>query len=220
MSEHFFLAIEGLDGSGKSDAAALLTQQLQGQLGAAAVLHSYEPHTPSAAGDYIRAVLTKQITISNRALALAFALNRLDHRERLIDPFLVGGGRVVLLDRYYLSSMVYQARDGMSAEAVWELNSAAPTPDLFVFLNASVAVCYQRMGMRGGERQLFEERLDDARAAYQRAIALLRGMGQRVATIDADGDQASIVAAIRAAMHDAALADNKLDLAEVFSTPA
>jgi thymidylate kinase len=93
MTESFFLVLEGMDGSGKSEISRRLTEKLSTSLGAEQVLHTYEPHNDSAAGEYIRDVLGKRITISARTLALAFALNRADHNERMIAPFLDGDSK-------------------------------------------------------------------------------------------------------------------------------
>src|SRR5579871_5521612 len=105
MNDHFFLVLEGLDGSGKSEISRRLAEQIGKQIGADRVLLTFEPHDPSAAGQYIRDVLAKRITISARTLALAFALNRADHNERMIAPFLHDGDhRVVICDRYVMRS--------------------------------------------------------------------------------------------------------------------
>ena len=70
MGNSFFLVLEGLDGSGKSEVARRLADILRASFGER-VKHTFEPHNPSAAGDFIRQVLAKQITVSSRTLALA-----------------------------------------------------------------------------------------------------------------------------------------------------
>ena len=46
MSEHFFLVLEGLDGSGKTEISRRLAALLSETLGADHVLLTYEPHNP------------------------------------------------------------------------------------------------------------------------------------------------------------------------------
>jgi dTMP kinase len=187
MQDSFFLVLEGLDGSGKSEITRRLAQMLAASLGAERVLATYEPHNDSAAGEYIRDVLGKRISVSPRTLALAFALNRADHNERMIAPFLAGSsGRVLLCDRYYHSSLVYQSTGGLSVNDVWELNHTARIPDLTLFLDASPETCYQRTGNRTGERELFEERFTETRARYFSVIEMLRGRGEQIEIIDAN----------------------------------
>ena len=71
-------------------------------------------------------------------LALAFALNRADHNERVITPFLDGGDQrvVILRDRYMMSSLVINSTGGLSIEDVMQLNAGAGPPDLTLFLDA------------------------------------------------------------------------------------
>lgn len=186
MSNSFFLVLEGLDGSGKTEVTRRLAGVLQESLSDRVML-TYEPHDPSAAGDFIRQVLAKQITVSSRTLALAYALNRADHNERVIAPFLDGGDeRVIVCDRYYLSSLVYNTSAELPIEKVMELNASARRPDLTLFLDASEETCYQRMGVRGGDRELFDDKLAEMRERYARAIEFLRARGDTILTINAD----------------------------------
>ena len=116
--DSFFLVIEGIDGAGKSSVASQLHDALS-QAHRNQVALTYEPHDPSAAGSTIRDALAKRIRVSPLALAYAFALNRIDHLDRLINPFLAAGGRrIVISDRYLLSSLVYQSVAGLSMEDV------------------------------------------------------------------------------------------------------
>lgn len=193
MTDSFFLVLEGLDGSGKSAISRRLADVLCGALGAERVLVTYEPHNESAAGEYIRDVLGKRITVSARTLALGFALNRADHNERMLAPFLDGGGagkpakRVLVCDRYYMSSLVYQSTGGLTIDDVMDLNQSARAPDLTLFLDASPETCYQRIGARQDHRELFEERLAERRDKYLAVIDYLRRRGEQIAFVDANG---------------------------------
>jgi len=184
---HFFLVLEGLDGSGKTEIARRLAALLSETLGADHVLLTYEPHNPSAAGEYIRDVLGKRITISARTQALAFALNRADHNERVITPFLSGDQRVIVCDRYVMSSLVYQSTGGLSVEDVMELNQSARSPDLTLFLDTRPEISEQRIGKRQDHRELFEDRFAETRAKYQQVIEYLRGRGEPIEIVDANG---------------------------------
>ncbi|MEM1216663.1 MAG: thymidylate kinase, partial [Bacteroidota bacterium] len=99
----FFLAIEGLDGSGKTTLAKQLALFLEFAL-QRPTLFTYQPHDDSCGGDYIRQVLTKQITVfTPEALLYGFAANRQDHGARVITPWLTERQGIVVCDRYYLS---------------------------------------------------------------------------------------------------------------------
>ncbi|MCZ2095638.1 MAG: hypothetical protein LC121_05090 [Anaerolineae bacterium] len=122
-------------------------------------------------------------------MALGFALNRADHSERMIAPFLNGGAagvparRVVICDRYYMSSLVYQSSGGLSIDDVMDLNKSAPPPDLTLFLDASPDTSYERISARQlklgfTDRELFEERLGETREKYLTVIDYLRKRGE------------------------------------------
>jgi len=189
-----FIVIEGLDGSGKTTASKLLETKLKKKF---KVKRSYEPHNDSCGGDYIRAVLTKKIKqFSHRTLALSFAANRLDHRDRLINPWLErAGNRALICDRYYLSSLVYQSKDGFGFKEVLRLNEQARKPDIIFFLNVSNEVCYQRMKDRNQAKELFEENLEEDRQKFFKAIQYLkRWHKDNIIEIDASGTPEETVA--------------------------
>ncbi|MFN8530024.1 MAG: dTMP kinase [Anaerolineae bacterium] len=192
----FFLVLEGLDGSGKSEVSRRLAATMKVVLGDR-VLWTYEPYNESAAGPFIRQVLAKDVQVQSRTLALAYALNRADHLDRVIYPFLSQATdaepRLIICDRYYLSSLVYQSVDGMSRNNVMDLNASARTPDLTVFLDASAETCYERQGTRGKKRELFDLNLNETREKYLRAITYLSARGEQVVTVDANADLLTVI---------------------------
>mgnify|MGYP001800734862 CR=1 FL=1 len=188
-NDSLFLVIEGLDGSGKTSVTRLLANHLQALTGKAVKL-TYEPHDASCGGLFIRQVLEKRISnFSHRTLALAFAANRMDHCDRDINPWLAAEPqRILLCDRYYLSSLVYQSTEDFSMAEVMRLNERARRPDLFFFMNVSNEVCYERMKIRNKPRELFERNLSETRDKYREAIAFLEAERQeRIIEIDANG---------------------------------
>ncbi|MEL6925701.1 MAG: dTMP kinase, partial [Bacteroidota bacterium] len=129
-NKSLFIAVEGLDGSGKSTISKMVVDQLNERF-PNRVQHSFEPHDASCGGQWIRDVLAKRIPdFSHEALALAFAANRKDHNDRVIGPWLEGGeGRILITDRYYLSSLVYQSTETIEMKEVMYLNRFARKPD-------------------------------------------------------------------------------------------
>lgn len=175
MKKSLFIVIEGLDGSGKTSASRRLRNILDESY-TDRIKSTYEPHDPSCGGIYIRQVLMKKITqFHPRVLALAFAANRLDHCEREILPLLnADEPHIVISDRYYLSSLVYQSAADFPFEKVMEINEKAIKPDIIFFLNVSNEVCYERMNIRNQPKELFENNLEETREKYLNAVNYLR----------------------------------------------
>ena len=188
-ADSLFIVIEGLDGAGKTSVARQLHATLS-RTHKSNVALTFEPHDPSAAGLYIRNALTKRIKASPLALALAFALNRADHNDRVIDGFLAGGRgrRILISDRYRLSSLVYQSTGGLSMEDIYHLNRWARPPDVTIFLKVSPHSCYTRLRNRPEDRELFEKNLTARAKKYRAGIKLLRGKGETVVEVAADAD--------------------------------
>jgi dTMP kinase len=190
MSEKsLFIVIEGLDGSGKTSVSRHLTKHLdvnnQGN-----VKLTFEPHDPSCSGLFIRQVLMKKITtFSPNILPLAFATNRLDHCEREINPWLDSqNGAIVICDRYYLSSLVYQSSEDFPFSSVFHLNKQARKPDVIFYLSVPDKVCYERMNIRNEARELFEVNLSETRQKFGQAISYLREHNNdNIIEIDASG---------------------------------
>jgi len=182
-----FIVIEGLDGAGKTTASILLEKKLKKKF---KVKRTYEPNNDMVGGEYIRSVLKKKIKqFSHRTLAYAFEANRLDHRDRLINPWLEReGNRAIICDRYYLSSLVYQSQPDFGFKEVLKLNQLARKPDVIFFLNVSNEVSYARMKGRNQAKELFEENLEQYRQNFLKGITYLRRWnGDNIVEIDASG---------------------------------
>lgn len=199
----FFLVIEGIDGCGKSSITRKLVRTMETNLGKNIKL-TFEPHDPSCSGLFIRQVLMKKIAnIPAWTLALAFAVNRADHCNREIQPFLEhdnGYNRIVICDRYYLSSLVYQSTPDIDFEEIMHLNSSAITPDLTIYLTASSDTCYERMSIRGDDKELFEVNLNETKQKYIEAIDFLISRGEKIITVEADGSMQETLSNIKEAI--------------------
>jgi dTMP kinase len=203
QKKSLFIVLEGLDGSGKTSVGQQLVAILDLD-NKGGIKSTYEPHNPSCAGVFIRQVLAKEIKVfSPKTLALAFAANRLDHCDREISPWLdTKSGRMIICDRYYLSSLVYQSSPDFPFEAVFDLNNQARKPDIIFFLNVSNQVCYERMKIRNQPEELFEANLSEDREKYFQAIAFLRAKNQdNIIEIDGNGTVEETAAQIITAIY-------------------
>lgn len=122
-----YICLEGIDGSGKSTQMELLMKWLD-ECGYE-ILRVFEP-TNSPTGNLIREMLQNpNATNENfqKALALLFAADRIILMEKIQKA--EDKGKIVLTDRCFYSSMVYQ--NGI--EWIKDINKFAKKPDI-VFL--------------------------------------------------------------------------------------
>lgn len=189
------MVIEGLDGAGTTTQAQRVADALlaRGQ----AVNLSCEP-TEGPIGTMIRQMISLEIgvgqgqekrAVGRETLALLFAADRLYHLEAIIEPALKRG-EVVISDRYYHSSLVYQGdvdgEDRVDYEWVRQLNSRARTPDLTIFLQADVELSLKRMAHRRSF-DIFESRqkLTRLQERYEEVMDFLTAEGQQILRLDA-----------------------------------
>lgn len=154
MSEGLFIVIEGIDGTGKSTQAQRLGDWFASQ-GREVVL-SREP----TAGPWGKKVRESAATgrLAPEEELQYFLNDRRQHVEELITPSLAAG-KVVILDRYYFSTMAYQGARGFDPAEIRRSNEAfAPVPDLLLIMDLDVDQALIRIGVRGDTANEFEKR--------------------------------------------------------------
>jgi dTMP kinase len=140
------IALEGIDGSGKSTIAEGLVVKLQ-EAGTSAIL-SREPGG-TAIGEHIREILLRQGSSSMLPTTemLLFAAARAQHVGELIRPAL-SEGLIIVTDRFADSSLAYQwgARglERRVVEMATELATAGLKPDLKILLDLPVETALLR----------------------------------------------------------------------------
>lgn len=140
-----FIALEGVDGCGKSTQAALLATALRHA--GHTVVETREPGGTTL-GEAVRGiVLGSGGDMSPVAEALLFAASRAQHVAQVIRPALTDGAWVVC-DRFVDSSLAYQgAARGLGIDAVWAINAPAVDgclPDLAIVLDVPPAIADTR----------------------------------------------------------------------------
>lgn len=162
------VAIEGIDGAGKTTLAASLEQHFRGK--GVAVVASKEP-TQGVWGQALRETAQSGRLSPQRELELLL-LDRREHVDTLIQPALQRGA-LVLLDRYYFSSAAYQGAAGLDPAAVMAENEAfAPRPHLTILLDLPPTVGLNRIHLRGDLANAFE-REDALTAAREIFLTVL-----------------------------------------------
>ena len=169
-SEHFtsssprgFIAIEGVNGAGKSTFQKKLVNYLRER--DQQVLSTFEPGD-SATGKIIRSLLLNtEPPLENLTELFLFAADRTEHVSKVILPALDNGTRVVT-DRYLFSTIAFQGYGRkLPRELVTSVNHAAVQgllPDLTFLLDLDPEAGLGRTANRdtsasANERDSFEE---------------------------------------------------------------
>jgi dTMP kinase len=182
-----FVALEGIDGSGKSTQARLLADRLGVPL-------TFEPGATSL-GTGLRQILLDRggSALDPRAEALLLAADRAQHTAEVVGPALAAG-RWVVSDRSVGSTLAYQgagrgiAPDDLGWLVAWATGGAVP--DLSVLLDVPLDVARARTAVRAGDTAA--DRFEAEAAAFRVRVAdgyraLAAADPVRWAVVDGDG---------------------------------
>lgn len=148
------IVFEGIDGSGKSTQAKLLSEKLN-TLGFNSE-YTFEP-TNREYGQKLRDSFSSNRLTIDEELNL-FILDRKMHIEYDISPWLECG-KVVVLDRYYYSSIAYQGARGYDIEKIKSLHADfIIEPDLVFIFNFEIDECLKRIEVSRGVTNLLENK--------------------------------------------------------------
>lgn len=196
----YFITLEGIEGSGKSTQAKLLTSALQ-QEGLPALLTREPGGTPL--GEKIAALLLdpKNAPMDPITELLLYAASRAAHVQKVIRPHLERGG-VVVCDRFSDATRAYQgAGRGINHTLVEETIALATqglTPHLTLLFDCSTELGLSRARARNRERGNEKgDRLEqEAKTFHENVRKGYREVAQnnvaRFIIIDASKDVASV----------------------------
>jgi len=186
MKKNLFIAIEGIDGSGKSTQSRLLAEKLK-EAGHK-VYSTFEP-TDGFIGSIIRDILKGTRKADNRTIAGLFLADRLDHLLNEENGLLkkLEEGYTVITDRYYFSSYAYHGTH-MDLDWVIEANKICAQilkPDLNIFIDVPPEICFQRITANRVGVELYEalDNLKNVRAKFMEAFEKQKGI-EKIVIID------------------------------------
>ena len=190
-----FITFEGGDGCGKSTQQKILGDWFQAQ-GREVVLCRDPGSTPL--GDAVRQILLhgknaqSELHITDRTEMFLFMAARCQMVEERIRPAL-DAGKVVLSDRFLLSSFVYQGIAGgvplTELETVGKMATGGVRPDLTVILDIPYEIGLERIGKRA-KLDRVEDRMEAKGEAYHRRV---RDGFLRLADGDSDYSKSCVV---------------------------
>ena len=190
-----FITFEGLDGSGKTTQLKRLAAQLA-DAGYKDVLLTYEPGGSDGAKDIRKLLLDRPPELWDaREELLLYSAARHHHLRTLIQPAL-DRGAIVLCDRFFDSTAVYQGSAVGEAEAILasirELSIGDVVPDLTILLDLDERESMRRVAARGALNRL--EQREAAFFARVRAgyLALAQAEPERFLRFDATQSEAAL----------------------------
>lgn len=169
MTEPRYIALEGLEGCGKSTHTARLGEHL-------GAVVTREPGG-TRIGGLLRAILADpdSTDMAPRTEALLMAADRAQHMSEIVRPALESG-RHVVSDRSIYSTLAYQGYGrGLGLESLLSISTWALTdrlPDLVVYLDVPMEVLAERLKKRNLDR--FEREGPEFFARIHSGFAALR----------------------------------------------
>lgn len=185
------IALEGIDGCGKSTQARLLGEKLRRR--GHVVLLLREPGDTEAGRELRRIFVEGRDVTPEQEVRLFLEDRRIDVAENVLPA--LERGETVIMDRYYLSSVVYQGALGVDPEEIRRANEAiAPAPDLTLVLDVDPATGRRRIHASRGTANAFEGReyLTEVRRRYREECR----RSEDVVCIDAGGTVEQVAAEV------------------------
>ncbi len=183
-----FVAVEGIDGVGKSTVISMLRKKLEES--GYRVYTTAEP-SQSPIGRLIRDWLLKPgSNVAHPSIfALLFTADRVQHYYGEVKPML-DNGYLVITERYMESTLAYQGAMGLQQEWLMELHRFVPKPDLTIILDAPVDTVISRLRSRR-ELEVFE--VNREFLIKVREILLRRALVNNYPVVNANKDLGAVV---------------------------
>lgn len=195
-----FIVIEGVDGSGKTTQANLLSQYLRSK---GRTVHRTAEPTETGLGGMVRDGLAGEYPRTREELAAMFAADRVAHNVSSKNGIIkhLSEGTDVVCDRYYYSSLAYQGVDG-ALEWVAQMNLNCPVitkPDICIFLDMDPEKCHDHIRAGRTHFEIYEENaamIAETRRRYGIVFEMLKDR-DNIVIIDSVGTPSEVFEKIK-----------------------
>lgn len=163
-----YIALEGIDGSGKTTQVEELTKYFEKK--GKTVVATREPRKEGLIGDIVQKVLTGKVKISPIALQYLFSTDRVLHHDELVIPALKSG-KIVVSDRCFWSAVVYGILDRnagkydyksanflLMAHSILSMYHQFIIPDYTFYLKVPLSTSVARIAKKDDVKEIYEDR--------------------------------------------------------------
>jgi dTMP kinase len=183
------IVFEGIDGSGKTTQARSLLRRLRSR-GFKAVF--FREPTRGRWGREIKRLAARAGSLTPEEELELFVKDRRENIEKNLKPAL-SRGAIVVLDRYYFSTIAYQGAKGIGLRRIRRLNEAfAVRPDLVIVLDIGAGAGLARIAGRKTRDELFER--EDYLVRVGEIFQSLRG--RNILHLDGQNDRRAVGRAV------------------------
>ncbi|MGL5260646.1 MAG: dTMP kinase [Lachnospiraceae bacterium] len=175
-----FIAFDGPNGSGKSTIIREVQRKLQN--------YNLETYLTSEPTNSELGLFTRKIseTIDKESLACLVAADRYNHITNEILPE-INRNKIVLSDRYFVSSLLLQRLDGVDVDFIMNLHKKIVLPDLYCIVNADSSTIVQRLKSRNRfTRFETEQNVIKELQFLQEALRIIKDMGINVIEVNTE----------------------------------
>ena len=198
MVKGIFIVLDGLDGSGKSETVRLLHDYLS-KNSRYNILMTMEP-TDGKYGKEIRSILAseKDPKINGQKMLDLFIRDREEHLRDTVVPFLNRldnhEANIVICDRYYYSTIAFQATQGLDIKMLVEINKEFLKPDIAFIMDIKPKIALERIKSR--EKEKFEN-IKFMNKLREKFLEMPKLLNDNIKIIDASRDADSVFDDIR-----------------------
>ena len=198
MVKGIFIVLDGLDGSGKSETVRLLHDYLS-KNSRYNILMTMEP-TDGKYGEEIRSILAseKNPKINGQKMLDLFIRDREEHLRDTVVPFLNRldnhEANIVICDRYYYSTIAFQATQGLDIKMLIEINKEFLKPEIAFIMDIKPEIALERKKSR--EKEKFEN-IKFMNKLREKFLEMPKLLNDNIKIIDASRDADSVFEDIR-----------------------
>lgn len=170
------VAIEGIDGAGKTVLAQRVAQRLQCRF------QKFPDYSTPVGALILKMLMADPETVDPLALQALQVVNRIERLDALRAP-------LVVCDRYTATGVVYGGADRLNQAHVEAMQAALPPADLSVWLCVSPVVCHDRVAHRAQDNRYGQRSLARMEDLHQRYFDLFVGQGSNMITLMPGADE-------------------------------